>query len=82
LRPVVRRERAENFDRKDFTWSEAVEIAQAVEPLEKAAAKERQLSGLKKGNESRPGKLPEREKGEARDRVAQATGMSAPGWSL
>jgi N6-adenosine-specific RNA methylase IME4 len=77
LAAIARGEYVENTERKDFTWSEAVEIKRALEPMEKAAAKERQLSGLKKGKESRPGNLPGREKGEARDKAAKATGKKA-----
>jgi ParB family chromosome partitioning protein len=44
LDSVVRGEFAENTCRKDFTLSEAVAIKRALEPLEKAAAKERQGS--------------------------------------
>ena len=41
LDDIVRGEFAENALRKDFTLSEAVAIKRALEPLEKAAAKER-----------------------------------------
>jgi len=53
------------------------ELAGAIEPVEKAAAKERQLSTLKQGKESRGGNLPQREKGKSRDKVAKATGKKA-----
>ena len=43
----------------------------------KAAAKERQLSTLKQGKESRGGNLPQREKGKSRDKAAKATGKKA-----
>jgi ParB/Sulfiredoxin domain len=52
LDKVVRGEFAENSMRKDFTLSEAVAIKRALEPLEKAAAKERQQAA----GGSRPGK--------------------------
>src|SRR5215472_12350680 len=42
LNQIVRGEFAENTIRKDLTLSEAVAIKRALEPLEKAAAKERQ----------------------------------------
>ena len=42
LDSIVRGEHAENTHRKDFTLSEAVAIAEALEPLERAAAAERQ----------------------------------------
>src|SRR5262245_12970959 len=41
LDQIVRGEFAENTQRKDFTLSEAVAIKRALEPMEKAAAKER-----------------------------------------
>ena len=55
LDAVVRGEFAENAVRKDFTLSEAVAIKRALEPMEKAAAKERQ--GTPHGDKH-PGKLP------------------------
>jgi ParB-like chromosome segregation protein Spo0J len=77
LDEIVRGEFAENWHRKDFTLSEAVAIKRALEPLEKAAAKERQAAGLKQGrNAPRAGKLPERDKGRAADKVAKATGIT------
>jgi N6-adenosine-specific RNA methylase IME4 len=42
LDAVVKGEFAENAHRKDFTLSEAVAIKRALEPIERAAAKERQ----------------------------------------
>jgi ParB family chromosome partitioning protein len=66
---VVRGELAENAHRKDFTPSEAVAIAKAVEPLEREAARERMLAG-------RPSaKLAEGRKGEAREQVAAFVGI-------
>ena len=62
---IVRGEFAENTVRKDFTLSEAVAIKQALEPVEKAAAKTRMLAGKPSG------KLP---KGRAGDKAAKATG--------
>ena len=44
LDAVVRGEFAENTCRKDFTLSEAVAIKRALEPLEKAKAKERMVA--------------------------------------
>jgi N6-adenosine-specific RNA methylase IME4/ParB-like chromosome segregation protein Spo0J len=67
LDAVVRGEHAENSVRKDFTLSEAVAIKRALEPLEKAAAKQRMLAGKPSGN------LP---KGRAADKAAKATGMA------
>ena len=67
LDDIVRGEFAENAWRKDFTLSEAVAIKRALEPLEKAAAKERMLVGkplekFSKGN------------GRALDKVAGVVG--------
>jgi ParB family transcriptional regulator, chromosome partitioning protein len=62
LDDIVRGEFAENTYRKDFTLSEAVAIKRALEPIERARAKERMLAG-------RPsGKFP---KGRALDQVAK-----------
>ncbi len=55
--------------------SEAVAMAALLEPMEREAAKQRQLSGLNHAKEPRSGKLPEREKGEAGERIAAAVGM-------
>jgi N6-adenosine-specific RNA methylase IME4 len=49
LDQVVRGEYAENFFRKTFTPSEMADIADALEPIERAKAKERQFNGLKHG---------------------------------
>src|SRR5262249_40158356 len=75
LDSVVRGEFAENVHRKDFTLSEAVAIKRALEPLEKAAAKERQREGGRRGGQG-SGKLPEASKGNAADKAARATGMA------
>lgn len=72
LDAVVRGEFAENAVRKDFTLSEAVAIKRALEPLEKAAAKERQGTRTDK----HPGKLPTSSKGRAADKAAKATGIA------
>jgi N6-adenosine-specific RNA methylase IME4 len=78
LDAVVRGEYAENTFRKNFTLSEAVAIKRALEPLEKAAAKERQREGGRKGGRGKigSGKLPEPIKGQAADKAAKATGMA------
>jgi ParB-like chromosome segregation protein Spo0J len=74
---MVRAEFSENTHRKSFTLSEAVAIKRRLEPLEKAAAKERQQAGLKQGKEaSRAGELPKREKGRAADKASKATGRA------
>jgi ParB-like chromosome segregation protein Spo0J len=69
LDQIVRGEFAENAIRKDFTLSEAVAIKRALEPLEKAAAKERQGQ--------RTDKHPEKSStssGRALDKVAAVVG--------
>jgi N6-adenosine-specific RNA methylase IME4/ribosomal protein S14 len=75
LDDIARAEYAENTIRKDFTLSEAVAIKRALEPMERQAAKERQREGGRRGGEG-SGKLPEASKGNAADKVAQATGMA------
>jgi N6-adenosine-specific RNA methylase IME4/ParB-like chromosome segregation protein Spo0J len=72
---IARGEFAENMHRKDFTLSEAVAIKRALEPLEKAAAKERQREGGRRGGEG-SGKLPEASKGNASDKAAKAAGIA------
>ena len=57
LDDIVRGEFAENAYRKDFTLSEAVAIKRALEPIERAAAKERQREGSR--TDKRLGKLPQ-----------------------
>jgi N6-adenosine-specific RNA methylase IME4 len=75
IEKIVLGEYAENTERKDFTYAEAVAVLREVRPLEEKAARERQRAGLKRGKEApRSGKLPEREKGEAADKAAKATG--------
>lgn len=69
LEKAARGEYAENTFRKAFTPSECADIADAVEPLERALAKERMLAG-------RPcEKFPQ---GKSRDKIAKTAGMSAP----
>lgn len=69
---IVCGEAAENLQRKDFTPTEAVAIKRAVEPAERDAAKERMVAA-----HASPGKLPEQQRGEARDKVADFTGYGA-----
>lgn len=69
---IVRAEAAENFDRKDFTLSEAVSIKRELEPRMKAEAKERQGTRTDK----HPGKLPTSSRGRADNKVAALTGYS------
>jgi N6-adenosine-specific RNA methylase IME4 len=75
LGEVVRGEFAENTCRKDFTLSEAVAIKRALEPLETAAAKERQREGGRVGGKA-SGNLPQASTGRAADKAAKATGMA------
>lgn len=73
---IARGEHAENVERKDFTLSEAVAIARALEPEHKAAAKERKKQGGRAGGQA-SGKLPQASVGKTRDIVAKATGKGA-----
>jgi ParB-like chromosome segregation protein Spo0J len=77
---VVRGEYAENMFRKAFTPTEIGAIAQAIAPLERAAAKERQQkAGERYGRGKEPiasGKFPEAIKGRARDQVGKVAGVS------
>lgn len=72
LQDIVRGEHDENALRKDFTPSEAVAIARALEPIEREAAKERQRSHTETGYEKFTDPAP------ALDKVAQTVGMSRP----
>jgi N6-adenosine-specific RNA methylase IME4 len=75
LDQIVRGEFAENYQRKDFTLSEAVAIKRALEPIERAEAKERQRDGGRRGGKA-SGKLPTPVRGRAADKAAQATGKA------
>jgi hypothetical protein len=77
LADIVRGEYAENAIRKDFTPSEAVAIAKALEPFEKKAAAERQTATRLSGGGKLPPPGKHREKGKTRDRLAAAVGLSA-----
>jgi N6-adenosine-specific RNA methylase IME4/ParB-like chromosome segregation protein Spo0J len=71
LDQIIRGELAENTDRKDFTLSESVAIKRALEPLERAAAKQRQGARTDK----HPGKFPtSASTGRALDKVAKVVG--------
>jgi N6-adenosine-specific RNA methylase IME4/ParB-like chromosome segregation protein Spo0J len=70
LDQIVRGEYAENFLRKAFTPSEFAEIADALEPIERQAAKKRQREA---GHTKAPGNFPEA-RGAALDHVARAIG--------
>jgi N6-adenosine-specific RNA methylase IME4 len=68
---IVRGEYAENVHHKPFTLSESVAIKRAIEPLERALAKERQGTRTDK----HLGKLPT-SSGRAADKAAKATGIA------
>ena len=70
LGQIVRGEFAENTCRKDFTLSEAVAIKRALEPLERAKAKERMVAA-----HASPEKFSEQAKGNALDKVATVAGV-------
>jgi N6-adenosine-specific RNA methylase IME4/ParB-like chromosome segregation protein Spo0J len=69
LDKVVAGEYSENVFRKAFTPSEMADIADAIEPLERAAAKERVVAA-----HASPGKFPELATGNALDKVARIVG--------
>jgi N6-adenosine-specific RNA methylase IME4/ParB-like chromosome segregation protein Spo0J len=71
---VVRGEYAENAFRKDFTPSEMVAIADDIEPLEHAQAKQRQGERTDKHPENFSGSS----NGRALDKVARVAGTSRP----
>jgi ParB family chromosome partitioning protein len=75
----VRGEFAENAVRKDFTLSEAVAIKRALEPIERAKAKERQAAaGPISGRGAKPtggAKLAQAVNGKTRDRLGALTGI-------
>jgi N6-adenosine-specific RNA methylase IME4 len=74
LGEIARGEFAENALRKDFTPSEAVAIAAALEKVERRKAKARQ--GTRSDLPRHSGKLPASSKGDTRDKVAATLGMS------
>jgi N6-adenosine-specific RNA methylase IME4 len=82
LETLVVGEYAENTFRKSFTPSEAVAIADAIEPIERAKAKERQADGQRKGarqggrgKKNPGGEIPHKvSQNRALDKVARATG--------
>ena len=71
LEEVVLGEYAEHTFRKAFTPSECADIADAIEPIERALATARMLAG-------RPCEKFSQVSGKTRERVAKSTGMSAP----
>ena len=73
LDAIVRGECDENQKRKDWTPTEAVAIAKALEPMEREAARGRRATG----NDERVDFTPS-ETGKAMDKVANAVGLSRP----
>src|SRR6185437_3360153 len=75
LADIVAGEWAENDPqlRKDFTPSETVAIVRALRPVMASAARERQREA---GRSKASVKFTEAEKGDAREKVARATGKS------
>ena len=69
LAKLVHGEYAENTFRKNFTPSEAADIADAIEPIERAEAKKRMVVA-----HASPGKFPELVSGRALDKVAKTAG--------
>ncbi|MCL6605520.1 MAG: ParB N-terminal domain-containing protein [Paenibacillus sp.] len=61
---------SENEHRKDFTWSERVAYGKKVEEIQKISAKERMTAAGKEN-------LPEEEKGQVRDIVAEQVGFGS-----
>jgi N6-adenosine-specific RNA methylase IME4 len=74
LDKVVRGEYAENTFRKNLTLSEAADVADAIEPLERAAARKRQQASLKKGDQPPVRGISPDGKGRALDKVAKVVG--------
>lgn len=73
LAEIVRGEQAENTCRLDFTPSEAVAIARALEPLEREAARQRQGNRTDLGLSAKLAESDDRV--QSRDRIAAATGL-------
>ena len=69
---MLKAERDENICRLDFTPTEAVRMGEAIESVEREAAKQRQSQGP---GRKASGNLPEG-KGDTRDKVGAALGMS------
>ena len=74
----IEAERDENVCRLDFAPSEAVSLGEALEPLERKAAKDRQVEAGKKRGRGKIacGKLPRAIAPKSRDAVGRAVGMS------
>jgi hypothetical protein len=72
---VVDAELAENAFRKDYLPSEIDAIRRTIEPLEQAAARERQVGGLNRGQQRAP-VVENFHNGKTRDKVAAFVGVS------
>lgn len=72
LADILLGEHAENTQRKDFTVTEALDMAAALEPLEREKARERMMAGTP-SEKFTQGRAPQ-----SLDRVASAVGMSRP----
>jgi ParB family transcriptional regulator, chromosome partitioning protein len=75
LADIVQGELAENAFRKDFLPSEIDAIRRTVEPLEQAAARERQVTRLRRGQQRAP-VVESFQNGTTRDMVAAFVGVS------
>jgi ParB-like chromosome segregation protein Spo0J len=75
---ALKAERDENRCRKEFNLVEVVAMGRRIATAERAAAKERQaMAGPTEGpGKKEGGKLPEAVKGDTRDKVAKAVGVS------
>jgi N6-adenosine-specific RNA methylase IME4 len=74
---ALRAERDENTERQAFKPSELVSLARALEPLERAEARQRLRHGGRPGaGRKRSGKLPAHSVGATRDKLAAVVGVS------
>ena len=79
-------EYAENVERKDFTYAEAVDILRAVRPVEEQAAKERQREGQREGGKKAgrgrkgSGQIAHKQKAAPRTRRRRRPAGSAARW--
>lgn len=75
LEDILLGEYAANTYRKEFTVSEAVAISEAIKELERAQAKKRQRAGGRADGQA-SANFAEASRGETREKVAKAVGMS------
>ena len=73
---LLKAERDENVCRMDFVPTEAVALAERLEPMERKAAAERQRAGINQYTEPSAESAEPSSKGESRDKIAEAVGMS------